>query len=111
MIRAFLDANALFPPTIRGVLLELARADLFAPLWSEHVHVEWMRSLAESRPYIKAAAINRLRALMDAYVGDVTVTGYEHLIDTLILPDPDDRHVLAAAIHGRAGKYVLDLAR
>lgn len=43
---------------------------------------------------------------MDAYVGDVTVTGYEHLIDALVLPDPNDRHVLAAAIHGQASVIV-----
>jgi predicted nucleic acid-binding protein len=106
VIRAFLDANVLYPPTIRGVLLELAQADVFAPLWSEMVHVEWMRSLAEKRPNIPPAAIKRLRALMDTYVGDVTVTGYEHLIDTLVLPDPNDRHILAAAIHGQASVIV-----
>ncbi len=106
MIRAFLDANVLYPPTIRGVLLELAQADVFAPLWSELVHVEWMRALAEKRPNIPPAAIKRLRVLMDTYVGDVTVTGYEHLIGALVLPDPDDRHILAAAIHGNANVIV-----
>jgi len=34
------------------------------------------------------------------------VDGYEHLIETLTLPDPDDRHVLAAAIHGGASTIV-----
>jgi hypothetical protein len=36
---------------------------------------------------------------MEAHVLDAEVTGYEELIDRLDLPDPDDRHVLAAAIH------------
>jgi len=35
---------------------------------------------------------------MDKATRDSLVTGYEALIDTLSLPDPDDRHVLAAAI-------------
>lgn len=39
---------------------------------------------------------------MDDAIHDVTVTGYEHLIDQLDLPDPDDRQVLAAAIHAEA---------
>jgi hypothetical protein len=34
------------------------------------------------------------------------VTGYEKLIEGLDLPDPDDRHVLAAAIRGRADVIV-----
>lgn len=35
---------------------------------------------------------------MNAYVRDALVTGYEPIKDTLELPDPDGRHVLAAAI-------------
>lgn len=35
---------------------------------------------------------------MDEHVLDCLVTDYEELIPTLNLPDPDDRHVLAAAI-------------
>ncbi|WP_229682346.1 PIN domain-containing protein [Modestobacter marinus] len=35
---------------------------------------------------------------MNAAIRDVLVTGYEPLIDVLELPDPGDRHVLAAAI-------------
>ena len=75
MIVAFLDANALYPPTIRSVLMELAQADAYAPLWSEEVHQEWMRALAEKRPDLAGAPIARIRRLMEAYVGDVTVTG------------------------------------
>ena len=47
----------------------------------------------------------RCRRLMDLHVPDCLVTGYEPLIPTLTLPDADDRHVLAAAIHGGAGAY------
>jgi hypothetical protein len=40
--------------------------------------------------------------LMDKHAADALVTGYEELIEGLRLPDPNDRHVLAAAIRGRA---------
>lgn len=43
---------------------------------------------------------------MDASVPDSLIVGYEELIPTLTLPDPDDRHVLAAAIHGGADGIV-----
>jgi hypothetical protein len=39
---------------------------------------------------------------MNHAVRDCLVTGYEPLVDALDLPDPDDRHVLAAAIKARA---------
>jgi hypothetical protein len=39
---------------------------------------------------------------MSGAVRDVLVKGYEPLIDILVLPDPDDRHVLAAAIRAKA---------
>ncbi len=42
MITAFLDANVLYPATLRSVLLELGRAKAFRILWSEQVHQEWM---------------------------------------------------------------------
>ena len=43
---------------------------------------------------------------MEGYVEDATVSGYEPSIGGLTLPDPDDRHVLAAAIHGGANVIV-----
>ncbi len=43
---------------------------------------------------------------MDQNVDDALVSGYEHIIGRLTLPDADDRHVLAAAIHGGAGIIV-----
>ncbi len=98
-VAAFLDANVLYPATLRSVMMELALADAFQPLWSERVHDEWTNALLRDRPDLSADKIQRTRALMEAHVEDAMVTGFEHLIDTLTLPDPDDRHVLAAAIH------------
>ena len=43
---------------------------------------------------------------MDRSARDCLVIGYEYLIASLTLPDPDDRHVLAAAIVGRCDVIV-----
>jgi hypothetical protein len=73
VITAFLDAHVLYPPTLRSVLLELAHADMYAARWSDEVHREWMRSLAGSLPTLPTAAIVRMRAPMEAHIGDVSV--------------------------------------
>jgi len=43
---------------------------------------------------------------MDNAIPGCLVEGYEALIADLSLPDPNDRHVLAAAIHGDASVIV-----
>ena len=48
--------------------------------------------------------LERTRSLMNANVLDSLVTGYTHLIEGLTLPDPGDRHVLAAAIRCGRGR-------
>ena len=69
------------------------------PKWSNMIHEEWMRNVLKDRPDLKKEQLNRTRDLMNTHMRDCLVTGYESLIDELTLPDPDDRHVLAAAIH------------
>jgi hypothetical protein len=96
---AFLDASALYPSLLRNILMRLALRDLFRAFWSERVQDEWTRSVLRDRPHLSPAAIDRTRRLMDENINDANVSGYEHLIATITLPDVDDRHVLAAALH------------
>ena len=99
---ALLDANVLHSQPITSLLLELAEARLYRPAWSEHIHAEWRRSVLRVRPGIDPAALDRRRAAMESALPDACVSGYEPLIPGLTLPDPDDRHVLAAAIRAKA---------
>lgn len=103
---AFLDASVLYPAPLRDLLLELAVSDLYRAKWSDAVHEEWIRSVLENRPDLTRAQLERTRDLMNAHARDALVTDFEQLIDILELPDPDDRHVLAAAIKGRADLIV-----
>lgn len=103
---ALLDACVLYPAPIRDFLMRLAVTGIFRPRWSSMIHDEWIRSVLESRPDISREQLERTRALMDRYVNDVLVEEFESLIPTLSLPDPNDRHVLAAAIAGQCDTLV-----
>ncbi len=96
------DACVLYPAPLRDLLMRLALADLFRARWTDEIHDEWIRNVRANRPDISPGSLARCRELMDRHVPDCLVAGYEALIPTLTLPDPDDRHVLAAAIHGGA---------
>jgi predicted nucleic acid-binding protein len=91
---------------VRDLLLRLALTNLFRAKWSDTIHEEWMRNVLEDRPDLTREQLERTRQLMDAHVRDCLITDFEKLIPTLFLPDPDDRHVLAAAIRGRADVIV-----
>jgi hypothetical protein len=102
---AVYDACVLYPAPLRDLLMHLALSDLFRARWTNAIHDEWIRSVLKDRPDLTAQQMERTRALMNAHVRDCLVTNYEDLIPALELPDPDDRHVLAAAI--RAGADVI----
>ena len=103
---AFYDANVLYPAELRNLLMHLALTGLFRAKWSADVHEEWISSLLQKRPNLTREKLERTRKLMDQHAVDALVTGYEDLIPGLQLPDPDDRHVLAAAIRGHADVIV-----
>ena len=69
------------------------------------MHGEWTRNLLLTRPDL-ATKLPAVVALMNSSVPDCLVTHYEKLAESLELPDPDDRHVLAAAIVGHADAIV-----
>lgn len=103
---AVFDACVLYPAPLRDLLLRLALTNLFRARWTELIHQEWMRSVLRDRPDLAPERLQRTRELMDSAVPDCLVTGHESLIEQLHLPDPDDRHVLAAAIRCQAGVIV-----
>jgi hypothetical protein len=82
--------------------MQMALTDLYQAKWSRMIHDEWMRNLLRNRPDLTRERLERTCERMDAHTRDCLVIGFEDLIDALELPDPGDRHVLAAAIHGRA---------
>jgi len=98
---ALLDAKVLYPAPTRDVLMQLAVMDIFKAKWSEDIHREWIDALMRNAPHRKRASLERTRDLMNQATRDCLVIGYAAMIPSLELPDPNDRHVLAAAIVGR----------
>ncbi|MFC8129507.1 PIN domain-containing protein [Streptomyces sp. NPDC057302] len=99
---AVYDACALYPCTLRDVLIRVALGGLVQAKWTDQILDEAFDNLKENRPDLDPDNLDRTRDLMSRSVRDVLVTGYEPLIGILELPDPDDRHVLAAAIRSKA---------
>ena len=66
------------------------------------IHDEWMRSLLAHRPDLTNKQLERTRSLMDEHVPGSVVEGFERLIDSIDLPDKNDRHVVAAALQTHA---------
>jgi predicted nucleic acid-binding protein len=99
---AVIDACVLYSAPVRDLVVRLAQAGLVRARWTADIHEEWMRNVLSNNPQISRSRLERTRSLMDQAVRDCLVTSYGELIDSLVLPDPDDRHVLAAAIQGEA---------
>lgn len=101
-----LDACVLYKAPVRELLIELASTDLFRAKWSAKIHDEWIRNLLKNRPELDETKLRRTAELMNNAVSDSLVGGYESLITALELPDANDRHVLAAAIHAKCDAII-----
>ena len=102
---AVYDACVLYPAPLRDFLMWLGLSGCFRARWSSQIHAEWKYSLLRARPDLTMEQLNRTSDLMDKAIPDALVKSHEALIENLRLPDPGDRHVLAAAI--RCGASVI----
>ncbi len=80
--------------------------DQFRARWTEEIHDEWTRNLLANRSDLDVTQLQRTVELMNIAVPDCLVENYDCMIESLELPDPDDRHVLAAAIKCQADVIV-----
>jgi hypothetical protein len=98
---AVYDACVLYPSFLRDFLVRLAvngrRQGVLRAKWTGRIHREWIRAVLRI-PGGQRAALLRTRRLMDQHVLGCRVHGYRRWERRLTLPDPDDRHVLAAAL-------------
>lgn len=88
------DACVFYPATLRDLLIRLAVTRRFRAHWTTQIHVEWTRNLLANRNDLTQQQLDRTVALISNAVEDCLITGYEHIIEGLHLPDPNDHHVL-----------------
>jgi len=96
------DACVLFPAPMRDLLIRLATKGLFRAKWTDEILDECFASILRQRPDLTGERLRRTRRLMTRAVRDCMVTGHEKLIELIELPDPNDRHVVAAAVRASA---------
>jgi predicted nucleic acid-binding protein len=99
-IRVVLDTCALLPYPLADLLLRLAEAEMYEPLWSEEILAEVERNLVEKFGVTPEKAARRVGHMRSAFPNAV-VEDYENLIPAMT-NHPKDRHVTAAAVRGGA---------
>lgn len=97
------DANVLFPFTLRDTILRAAAAGFYQLRWSVEILDEMERNLV-STGTMAADKAAKLRATMEECFPEAMVTGYSSLVARL-RNNEKDRHVVAAAV--KAGAQVI----
>lgn len=100
-MNVLIDACVLFPTVMREVVMGAAGAGLFTPLWSNRILEEWARAAGKLGPGQEDLARAEVAALRADWP-KASVTPRAGDLSRLWLPDPNDVHVLAAAIAGSA---------
>jgi cytochrome P450 len=103
---ALLDANILYPSALRDLFVRIGIEGIARVHWTEKILDETFSNIIKNRPDLDPSKLQRTRNLMNSVLGGALIKDYEPLIEQLTLPDPDDRHVLAAAIIAEADVIV-----
>ena len=96
-MKIVLDACVLYPPVLRDLLIGVAAAGLFRPVWSDRILEEWARATVKLGPLAEVQARGEIARLKAAF--PQAMQGAAPGVEArLVLPDPNDLHVLAVAV-------------
>lgn len=109
-MKAVLDACVLYPTVLREILIGIAQAGLYTPLWSDRILEEWARATRKIGPVAEGIARSDV-ALLKAAFPKASIAPQPGLEARLQLPDENDIHVLAVAIAGSADAIITFNAR
>lgn len=100
-MKAVLDACVLYPTVLREILQGVAARGLYEPLWSDRILREWTRAAIKLGPAAQAQAEVEADLFRAAFPRGM-IREQPGIEARLVLPDPNDLHVLAVAIAGHA---------
>ena len=109
-MKAVLDACVIYPTVLREILTGVAARGLYEPLWSDRILREWVLATAKLGAVAQAQAAGEA-ALLRASFPRAMVRENPDIEARLLLPDANDRHVLAVAIAAGADCIVTFNAR
>lgn len=100
-MRAVLDACVIFPTVLREILVGVAAKGLYEPVWSERILREWVLATAKRGATVQRQAESEALQ-MRAEFPRAMMREQPDIEARLLLPDPDDVHVLAVAVASHA---------
>lgn len=103
--KVVLDACVLYPTILREILQGAAEAGLYQPVFSDRILREWVLATAKLGPAAPVIAEGEAAQLRAAFPRAL-VRDHPEIEGRLILPDVNDRHVLASAIASGADAIV-----
>jgi predicted nucleic acid-binding protein len=95
--KVLLDANVLYPPYLRDLLLHLAEKRFYEVRWTDQILQEVSRNIKKRMSEDVHDKVDRMTAQLNEAFEEARITGYEDLIPVM-QNHPKDRHVLAAAV-------------
>src|SRR6266511_1797025 len=96
--KVVLDANVLYPFSLRDTLLRLAERELYVLVWSERILDEVGRNLVEDGRTDAATAVRLQAAMRSAFPEALVDADAIAATEPAMTNDPGDRHVLATAV-------------
>ena len=96
-MRVLIDACVLYPTVMREVVLGVAGQGLFEPRWSPRILEEWARAARKIGPAGETIARGEIARIQARFPRAETKIP-QGVEARLWLPDPNDIHVLAAAV-------------
>jgi PIN domain len=108
-----LDAPVLVRGVLTMVLLHVAEAGAFDPVWSDQIHADWARELQRSHPAMPVERLRHRRVEMDRAFPVANVIASRDMQDEVLAhcTTPAERksaHVLATALSARAAVIITD---
>ena len=96
-LAVFADTNALYPPSLRYLLIELAQADVIRLHWSPEILAELSWAILKERPDKDPVQLTAQLAELDGALPSASVAATPASLLIAPLPDAKDAHVLGSA--------------